>query len=420
VIEFRKTLVIAAISAVAALPFAGALMAQTTPSRATALIEAEGRETVVALCSGCHGVNMITASSGYTRSQWGELIDTMISLPDEQKNEALDYLARHYGPSNNPRPARIVEGSLRVSFREWVAPQLGQRARDPVEAPDGSVWWVGQRSNTIGRLDPRTGEMREWLLPANALPHSVNVDARGRVWYMGNGNGTIGLFDPDTGRSTEYRMPNPAARDPHTAEFDRNGIMWFTLQQSNMIGRFDPESGAIRLVSIERPRTRPYGVKIDAQGNPWVACNGSNCIIRVNPQTMALTLVDLPGEGTHVRRLDIADDGRIWYVNSGRGRLGVYNPADGSIREWDSPSGPDSHPYALAVVDGIVWYNESGVRPDPLVRFDPRTETFQSWPIPSGGLHAGIVRHMRATRDGGLLLHQGSTNRIILATLPSS
>jgi virginiamycin B lyase len=41
----------------------------------------------------------------------------------------------------------------------------------------------------------------------------------------------------------------------------------------------------------------------------------------------------------------------------------------------------------------------------------------QSWPIPSGNVHAGIVRHMRATRDGNLLIHQSSTNRIILVTL---
>jgi virginiamycin B lyase len=415
---FHRWLLAGFLACVAVAPLTGALRAQTPSSGA--LADGEGRETVVALCSGCHATNMISASSGYTRAQWDELIATMISLPDEQKTEVLNYLAQRYPPANNPRPARIVGGPVQVSFREWVAPQLGQRARDPVEAPDGSIWWVGQRSNTIGRLDPRSGEMREWLLPANALPHSVNVDAQGRVWYMGNGNGTIGLFDPASGRATEYRMPNPAARDPHTAEFDRQGIMWFTLQQSNMIGRFDPSTGNIRLVTVATPRARPYGVKIAADGAPWVACNGSNCIIRVDPETMELREVRLPDERTRVRRLDIADDGVIWYVNSGRGRLGRYDPATGDIREWDSPSGPGSHPYAIAVIDGIVWYNESGVRPDPLVRFDPRTETFQSWPIPSGGLHAGIVRHMRATRDGDLLLHQGSTNRIILATLPDA
>ena len=57
------------------------------------------------------------------------------------------------------------------------------------------------------------------------------------------------------------------------------------------------------------------------------------------------------------------------------------------------------------------------MRPDPLVRFDPKTETFQSWPIPSGHVYAGIVRHMRATKDGNLLIHQSSTNRIMLVTV---
>jgi len=418
-IKLSTALIGAAVLAAIGLTYGLASQSEAqTGVRRAALVEAPGRETVQAMCSSCHGVNVITQSSGYSRSQWAALIATMVDLQEPQKSEVLGYLAQHYPASHNPRAARLIDGPLRVSFREWVAPQLGQRARDPVQAPDGMIWYVGQRTNTIGRIDPRTNQIREWLLPARALPHSVNVDAQGGVWYMGNGNGTIGRFDPATGEAREYRMPDPNARDPHTAEFDRNGIMWFTLQQSNMIGRFDPRTGETRLVSTGRERARPYGVKIDANGDPWVACNGSNCIIRVNRETMALQIVELPGADTTVRRLDIADDGMVWYVNSGRGKLGRYNPQTGEIREWDSPSGPGSHPYAIAVIEGVVWYNESGVRPDPLVRFDPRTETFQSWPIPSGGLYAGMVRHMRATPDGNLLLHQSSTNRIILASLP--
>ena len=69
---------------------------------------------------------------------------------------------------------------------------------------------------------------------------------------------------------------------------------------------------------------------------------------------------------------------------------------------------------------GAIWYTESGVRSDALVRFDPATETFQSWVIPSGNVYGGIVRHMRRTRDGNLLIHQTSTNRIILVTLPQT
>jgi len=232
-------------------------------------------------------------------------------------------------------------------------------------------------------------------------------------------NGTIGRFDPKTEKIVVYKMPDPAARDPHTPIFDRKGILWFTLQHSNMLGRLDPKTGAIRLVTMPTPRSKPYGIKLDSKGVPWIACNGGNCIVRLDPETMAIKIFPLPNENgkTTVRRLDIADDDTIWYVNSGQGRLGHLDPKTGAVKEWASPSGPKSHPYAIAIVDGIVWYNESGKRPDALVRFDPKTEKFQSWPIPSGSIYAGIVRHMRPTRDGNLLIHQSSTNRIILVTL---
>jgi virginiamycin B lyase len=165
------------------------------------------------------------------------------------------------------------------------------------------------------------------------------------------------------------------------------------------------------------PKARPYGIKMSADGSPWVACNGTNALVKLDPETMAIREYRVPNPQTTIRRLDFATDGMIWYVNSSQGRLGRLDPNTGEVREWPSPSGPKSHPYAIAVVDGIVWYNESGQRPDALVRFDPATEHFQSWPIPSGGIYAGIVRHMRPTREGNLLIHQSSTNRIILATL---
>ena len=148
------------------------------------------------------------------------------------------------------------------------------------------------------------------------------------------------------------------------------------------------------------------------------ACERLNCTTTF-VETSWDTIVAVMGGEAEADTFDVAADGIIWYVNSGKGRLGRFDPKSGDIKEWPSPSGPASHPYAIAVVDGMVWYNESGKRPDMLVRFDPRTEKFQSWPIPSGSIYAGIVRHMRPTRDGNLLIHQSSTNRIMLVTLPA-
>ena len=392
-----------------------AVQAQGKPS---GLPDGPGKDRVERFCLACHQAREILNSSGYTREGWKELASTMINLSaaPEDQDAIAQYLATQF-PPNNKRAPKLIPGSERIAFREWQTPTPGSRSRDPIQAADGTIWYAGQWTNLIGRINPATGEMKEYPLPANAKPHTVTLDAKGNVWYAGNGNATIGYFDPKTEKITEFKMPDPQAKDPHSMIFDAKGTLWFTMQLSNRVGRLDPATGEIKTAEMTAPKARPYGIKISpVDGAPWFACNGRPCIVRVDPATMELTEVKVPGEKATVRRLDFDRDGTIWYVNSGEGRLGRYSPKTGEIKEWPSPSGPRSHPYAIVVLNGIVWYNESYQRPDTLVRFDPKTETFQSWAIPSGGVHAGIIRHMRATPDGNLIIHQSSTNRIILVT----
>jgi virginiamycin B lyase len=382
------------------------------------LPDGPGKDLVQGICTSCHQPREIQRSMGYTKAGWKELIGTMIDLsktPDQE--EAITaYLATHFPPGKNPRPARQVPGEHEIAFRQWKMPSLGQRSRDPVQGPDGRIWYVGQWGNVLGVIDPTTSEIREWQLPAKSRPHTVVLDRDGTPWWTGNANGTIGKTDPATGRHTVYNMPE-GVRDPHTAEFDRDGILWFSAQQSNYVGRLDPRTGQTQAWQLQTKGAKPYGVKIAANGDVWIACNGAACLVRIDPRTNAITEIKLPTPGTTVRRLDIdLKDGKVWYVNSGKGKLGVHDPRTGQIKEWDSPSGPTSHPYAIVVIDGIVWYNESNVRPDMLVRFDPKTEKFQSWPVPSGTINAGIIRHMRATKEGNITIHQSSTNNISLVT----
>jgi virginiamycin B lyase len=383
----------------------------------TAAAQDSGETLVQGTCTACHQLNQIENSSGYTEAGWRDLIATMIDLAGTAEHDTITaWLAEHY-PPNDRRAPTLVDGPLSITFTEWVAPTLGERSRDPVEAPDGSFWWAGMWADKANRVDPSTGEITVFDLPPGTRPHTVTADEEGRIWFTGNGNATMGRLDPETGEITVWEMPDPAAQDPHSAIVDANGIVWFTLQRSNMVGRLDPASDAIDLVTMPTANSRPYGIKLAADGTPWVAANGSNRLYRIDAETMAVTEFPVSDEGTTIRRLDFASDGMIWYVNSGLGRLGRLDPATGDYSEWDSPSGPGSHPYAIAVIDDIVWYNESRQRPDALVRFDPATETFQSWAIPSGNVHAGIVRHMRPTRSGDLLIHQSSTNRVILVSV---
>ena len=372
------------------------------------LPEGEGKQLVELACYSCHSAFNIVTSAGYSSpEEWKHVFSAMVRLSDAQADTIAAYLAEHF-PADATRQPVLIPGETRINIREWVAPTLGQRSRDPVEAPDGSIWWTGMWASLVGRLDPATGAMEEYKLPLAARPHSIVPDADGNIWYTGNSNATIGKLDPKTGLVREYQTQ---ARDPHSATFHPNGKLYFTAQGANMLGRLDPETGELTEVDSE---ARPYGIQVGRDGRVWVAFNGTNKIGAMDPETMAIRYYDIPNDASRIRRLGLDSNGIVWFVNSTQGKIGRLDPATGAIRQWDSPSGPTSHPYAIAVIDDKVWYNESGMRPDALVRFDPATEKFQSWAIPSG---VGIVRNMWVTRDGNLLIHQSSSNRIGLVEI---
>ena len=99
------------------------------------LPEGAGQEVVQEVCTGCHGISQIQNSSGYTREGWEELISTMIDLSDSPELETItEYLATHF-PESSDRAPKLVPGDASIRFTQWKAPTLGQRSRDPVQAP---------------------------------------------------------------------------------------------------------------------------------------------------------------------------------------------------------------------------------------------------------------------------------------------
>ncbi len=383
------------------LVFSNSLLAQR-PGQVS-LPEGPGKMLVENMCSSCHSTATIVRAAGFsTASEWRDLIATMVEMPDSQANTVATYLAEHF-PEDTSRRPNLIAGDVEIEIIEWTAPTLGQRVRDPIEAPDGLIWWTGMWASLTGRLDPETGVMEEFHLPPTSRPHTIVPDDEGNIWYTGNSNATIGRLDPGTGIVKEFKT---VARDPHAAAFHPNGNLYFTAQGAGMLGRLNPNTGDIDEINTE---PRPYGIKVGPDGTLWVAYNGTNKIGALNPDTMAVKYYDVPDTRTRVRRLDLDSQGIVWFVNSTMGKIGRLDPATGNITQWDSPSGPSSHPYAIAVIDDVVWYNESGMRPDALVRFNPRTESFQSWAIPSG---VGIVRNVWPTEEGNLLIHQSSSNRV--------
>lgn len=381
------------------------ILAQNRQS--TLLPEGHAKVLVEQACTSCHTISAITRSGFDGVEMWRSVQESMIQLPESDAISIAEYLAEHFPARENRKPT-LVDGPVEIDIQEWIAPTLGQRSRDPIEAPDGSIWWTGMWASLVGQLDPVTGSMKEYPLPPEARPHSIVPDENGFIWYTGNSNGTIGKLDPATGDITEY--PTEAG-DPHTAVFHPNGNLYFTSQRAAMLGKLNPVTGELKEIPTE---PRPYGIIVAQDGTVWIAYNGTNKLGAMEPESMKVQYYTVSDPGTRIRRLGIDSKGIIWFVNSSKGRIGRLDPATGEIREWESPSGPRSHPYSLAVINDKIWYNESAMRPDALVRFDPETESFQSWAIPSG---VGIIRHVWVTRENKLLIHQSSSNRIGVVTI---
>jgi virginiamycin B lyase len=381
---------------------------------AIALPDGNGKDLVSTACSQCHALTLVTGA-GYSREEWPMVFGGMVKLPPDQVSVVTDYLAKNFPEKPKPR-AVLIPGNVKVSIKEWVVPSLGSRPHDPLAMSDGSIWWTGQWANVIGRLNPKTGEMKEFPLKTPQTgPHGLTADSDGNIWFTGNSAGLVGRLNPKTGDVTEYKMPDAAARDPHTPLFDKNGMLWFTLQSSNMVGRLNPKTGEIKLATAPTPRSNPYGMVIDSKGTPWFVQFGVNKLASIDPNTMAIKEFTLPNPDTRPRRLAITSGDILWYADYSRGYLGRFDTKTGAVKEWPSPGGPQSQPYGIVGLKDVIWYSESAVSPNTLVRFDPKTEKFQTWAIPSGG---GVVRNMMATTDGnGLVLACSGRNRVALVEI---
>jgi len=336
-----------------------------------------------------------------------------VPVPKDQWPVLTEYLIKSF--PERPRPAAvIVPGPVEASIKEWPVPTEGSRPHDPAAAKDGSIWWTGQLANYLGRLDPKTGAMKEYKLKsAHTGPHGLIEDKDGNIWFTGNNAGLIGKLDPKTGAVTEYKLPNPDAKDPHTLIFDHDGILWFTVQQGNFIGRLDPKTGDIKLVQPPTPKSRPYGMAVNSKNVVFIVLFGTNKVASID-KNMQVKEYPLPDAGARPRRIAISPDDMIWYADFARGFLGRLDPATGQVKEWQSPSGPKSQPYGIVFTKGALWYNESFAKPNTIVRFDPKTEKFQSWAIPGGG---DIVRNMDVLPDGNPILANSLVNQVGLVTI---
>jgi len=215
------------------------------------LPDGEAKAMIEAACITCHRLNYISRWAGGTNEDWKDLISSMMVMPRVKADVIGRYLATHFPTKPNTAPT-LIPGPVNVTIIEWLAPTLGSRPHDPLAASDGSIWWTGQFTNRLGRVDPATGIRQEFPLDiADSGPHGLVEDNKGNIWFTAVSKAYVGMLDPNSGDVTEYYVPD-GIRGPHTLILDQRGNLWFTLQ-SGHVGRLVPKTKEMTIAATPQP-----------------------------------------------------------------------------------------------------------------------------------------------------------------------
>jgi virginiamycin B lyase len=283
----------------------------------------------------------------------------------------------HASQSSQPtaRPSRAPSFSVQT----YPVPS-GSHPHDVAPALDGGVWYTAQASGELGWLNPDNGEVREVSLGAGSAPHGVIVGPDGAPWITDGGLNAIVRVDPETNRIDTFHLPSEANdANLNTAAFDGNGILWFT-GQSGFYGSVDPSGGQVRAFSAPRG-FGPYGITATPDGEIYYSSLAGSYLGAVDRGTGEVRVIDPPTAGAGLRRAWSDSRGRIWVSEWFAGQVGMYSPRTGQWREWPL-HGEAPQAYAVFVDDtDAVWLTDFTA--NAIVRFDPASETFMTFPADS-------------------------------------
>ena len=151
----------------------------------------------------------------------------------------------------------------------------------------GILWFTVQNANRVGRLDPKTGEIKLLTPPTpKSRPCGMAVNSKGAVFFVQFGTNRVGSVDPATLEIREYPLPDPASR-PRRIAITSDDVVWYTDFSRGYLGRLDPSTGAVtEWPSPSGPKSEPYGISA-IDDVIWYSESGSspNTVVRFDPKS---------------------------------------------------------------------------------------------------------------------------------------
>lgn len=394
-----------------------------------------------------HGIFDMMAEFGAVMTQ--QLYDeapAVLNAAWDRNTRALDSF-----PDN---PAVLDPAGAAVVIDEWEVGEQTSFLHDGVLGKDGRLYavdWIGDR---LYRLDPRTNETRAWDVPVNDLreggilgilaergrrythhtptvaPHSIQVAPDGKLWMTLSVGKGLASFDPVTEQFRTFDHPD-RVKYPHTLRFDRDGDIWYTASMTNHVARFDTASETFEVFDLPTrswiqwlmaramgpiiwaanafklkgqsvvadPEINPvpYGIDVAPDGRVWFSQFNNSRLGVITPATGAIEMIDTPFPAP--RRFRIDSRGVLWVPSYYEGKFFRYDPATREFREFALPTGRGDMVYALAIDqrDDTIWL--CGTNSDTLIHFDPRTEQFSTYLLPS---RVSFTRELEVDAEGNV------------------
>ena len=338
-----------------------------------------------------------------------------------------------------PRP---TGKATRVIITEYDLPDPGRLPHDADLTGNGMVWYNDFREPLIGRLDPRTGEIKEWRFPPlkpNFPPGTLSMEpgANGFLWIPRFRQAGITRFDP---RTEEFQTwPDlPEYNDDRAIDAQvapaPDGTVWYPNLDSRNLYRLDPKTGHIAVYPMypgyhqeqagsgiivqfsynKKPEGHfTYGVAVDSKSNAYFCDIVGGNIGRIDAKTGKATLFKTPTLNSGPRRLSVDSEDRVWFGEYYANSVGMFDPKTERFKEWKAPT-PWVGPYpAKKDKNGDVW--SAGMSTDLILRLDPRTGQFIEYMLPT--LDANI-RHIDVDNSTNPIavwvaeVHQGKIAKI--------
>lgn len=337
-----------------------------------------------------------------------------------------------------PRP---TGRATRAIITEYDLPDPGRLPHDADLDNNGMVWYNDFREPLIGRLDPRTGEIKEWRMPPLKADFpegtlSIEFNRDGYLWIPRFRQGGYTRFDPRTEEFKTWLVP-PAFNDaraiqPQVAAAP-DGTAWFPGGESLLIFKVDPaanqvseypmypdyhpdekSSGIIQFAYNATPTGHStYGLAADSKSSIYICDIVGGNIGKIDGKTGKVTLYKTPTLNSGPRRVSVDLQDRVWFGEYYANKLGMFDPKTEQFKEWAAPT-PWVGPYpAKTDKNGEAW--TAGMSTDLILRLDPKTGKFTEYMLPTVDAN---IRHIDVDNSASPVavwvaeVHQGKIAKI--------